>query len=111
MVKIKKMINRLLEIERISPRDRHFFFGYYDKTPFNSENSKNSCAGMLITDRLPSAEDPVEIGFFEKNSTKWDWHGLEKVTLGIFNKVACCSGLQTMRSFLTRNETVIFLQR
>ena len=67
------------------------------------ENSRILAQECLITDRLPSAEDSVEIGFFEKNSTKWDWHGLEKVTTWNFQQ-GC------MLQWLTDDE-VIFNQK
>ena len=59
-----------LELVRISPKDRHFFFGYYDKHPWNQKQTKILGHEVFIEGRLPLKSDLADIGFFEqKNGT------------------------------------------
>lgn len=67
---------------KTSPHE-HFFFGYYDKSPFSAEDSYLLAQRASFIDRLPTKEDPLEIGFFDwkKNdqfqclttTAAWNW--------------------------------------
>ena len=66
-----------------TPTDGHYFFGYYDKSPLNKDNSKILACKASFIDRMPSADDVLEIGYFDwKNSNEfiklnetkaWNW--------------------------------------
>ncbi len=63
--------------------DGHYFFGYYDKSPLNKDNTKLLACKSSFIDRMPSKDDILEIGYFEwQNSDKfikitetkaWNW--------------------------------------
>ncbi|BFM16503.1 hypothetical protein R50073_26860 [Maricurvus nonylphenolicus] len=66
-----------------SPAGENFFFGYYDKSPFDSLNAKILAHKANFIDRMPNENDQLEIGFFDwvgdgafvsLTSTKaWNW--------------------------------------
>ena len=66
-----------------TPSDHPYFFGYYDKSPLNKDNSKILACRPSFIERMPSTNDLLEIGYFDwKNSddfiklteTKtWNW--------------------------------------
>lgn len=62
-----------LDLVRISPKNRHFFFGYYDKHPWNQKQTKILGHEVFIEGRLPHRSDYADIGFFEKQNDKWIW--------------------------------------
>lgn len=43
----------------------NYFFGYYDKSPLNFDNSKLLACKSKFTDRMPESEDILEIGYFD----------------------------------------------
>ncbi len=47
-----------------TPKNNHFFSGYYDKSPLNSENKILLCLKTDFLDRLPGKNDKAELGFF-----------------------------------------------
>ena len=61
---------------QITPENRHFFFGYYDKTPYNSATDKVLAMETKIFDRLPIAKDSIDIGYFSTDGQQWQWHKL-----------------------------------
>lgn len=66
-----------------TPTDGHYFFGYYDKSPLNKDNSKLLACRASFIDRMPTADDVLEIGYLDwKNSNEfikltetkaWNW--------------------------------------
>jgi len=72
-------INKVFE----APNDGHYFFGYYDKSPLNRDNSKLLACKTSFIDRMPTKDDVLEIGYFEwQKSNKfikvtetkaWNW--------------------------------------
>lgn len=72
-------INKVFE----TPNDGHYFFGYYDKSPLNRDNSKLLACKTSFIDRMPTKDDVLEIGYFEwQKSNKfikvtetkaWNW--------------------------------------
>src|SRR3990167_4390026 len=50
---------------RITPENEHCFFGYYDKTPWNTSENKLFVTKTTITDRLPTVSDTLEIGYID----------------------------------------------
>jgi len=72
-------INKVFE----TPNDGHYFFGYYDKSPLDRDNSKLLACKTSFIDRMPTKDDVLEIGYFEwQKSNKfikvtetkaWNW--------------------------------------
>ena len=66
-----------------TPNNGNYFFGYYDKSPLNKDNTKLLACKSSFIDRMPSKDDILEIGYFEwQNSDKfikitetkaWNW--------------------------------------
>jgi len=66
-----------------TPNDGHYFFGYYDKSPLNKDNTKLLACKSIFIDRMPTKDDILEIGYFEwQKSNKfikvtetkaWNW--------------------------------------
>lgn len=50
-----------------TPSDGHYFFGYYDKSPFDFDNQKLLAMKAGFMDRMPAKDDILKIGYF-------DWH-------------------------------------
>ncbi len=48
-----------------TPDDGHYFFGYYDKSPLNLDNSRLLACKSKFMDRLPEENDILEIGYFD----------------------------------------------
>ena len=66
-----------------TPKDGYYFFGYYDKSPFDIFSNKLLAQKASFIDREPTSDDQLEIGYFEwksggnfiyLTSTKaWNW--------------------------------------
>ena len=53
----------------LTPEDgRHYFFGYYDLMPFDSEERRHLCHRVSFMDRLPRADDTAELGEIDLES-------------------------------------------
>ncbi len=67
------------QINKINPDDGyHYFFGYYDKNPWNSDETKVLAHRVNFLNRFPNPEDDVEIGIIDlntKNFTAFDKTG------------------------------------
>lgn len=60
--------------KRISIKDENFFFGYYDKSPWNSAQNKILAHHINIVSELPDIDDFADIGyFFKSNNGQWNW--------------------------------------
>ena len=65
---------------RITPENEHFFFGYYNISPWNKKEDKILGARARFINRHPEKDDALELGYFEnKNFIKidetnaWNW--------------------------------------
>lgn len=58
--------------KRISPREQHFFFGYYDLQPFDSKSKYHLVHRVDFMDRLHMADDEAEIGLIELDTLKYN---------------------------------------
>ena len=66
-----------------TPNDGHYFFGYYDKSPFDFNNQKLLAMKSRFMDRMPAKDDVLEIGCFNWQSSNefirltetkaWNW--------------------------------------
>ena len=59
---------------RISPAERHFFFGYYDVQPFDSTGKYHLAHCVNFMDRLHEKDDEAEIGIIEIATKKYITH-------------------------------------
>ncbi len=57
------MLNKNLKFK--TPNDGHYFFGYYDKSPFDFNNQKLLAMKVRFMGRMPDKEDVLEIGCFD----------------------------------------------
>jgi len=51
--------------EKLSPSDGHYFFGYYDRNPWNAENTLHLALKVGQCERLPQAGETAEVGVLE----------------------------------------------
>ena len=56
---------------RISPREQHFFFGYYDLQPFSKNGKYHLAHKVNFMDRLHMGDDEAEIGIIELDTLKY----------------------------------------
>ena len=47
-----------------TPKNENYFFGYYDKSPLNQDNSKLLVCKNNFIDKMPTKDDVLEIGYF-----------------------------------------------
>lgn len=52
-------------LQRITPDDGHYFFGYYDLQPFSSDNRLHLAHRVSFMDRLQKAGDRCDIGLID----------------------------------------------
>ncbi len=74
-----KLQYKTLEGKRISPKDGHYFFGYYDLQPFDKTEKYYLAHRVPFMDRLQTAGDAAEIGLitegkFEPLATTEAWN-------------------------------------
>lgn len=69
-------------INKVSPSDAHYFFGYYDKCPWNRTGEYVLAHRSTFIDHFPLPEDKVELGIINLKSkefkkfaetTAWNW--------------------------------------
>lgn len=48
-----------------TPSDRHYYFGYYDKSPVSADGKRHLALEVDFIDRLPAAADRARIGWFD----------------------------------------------
>jgi hypothetical protein len=66
-----------------TPKKKFFFFGYYDKSPLDINNDKLLACKSKFIDRMPEADDVLEIGYFDwkksdefitlTDTKSWNW--------------------------------------
>lgn len=54
-----------------TPKDSHFFFGYFGKIQLNKSNSKLLALKVHDIDNVPSTENFADIGFFDLSNNKF----------------------------------------
>lgn len=55
-------ISNIYHWKRITPDDGHYFFGYYDRNPWNADQSLHLMLRINQCERLPLPGEPAEIG-------------------------------------------------
>ena len=73
----------LLDFERVTPADRHSYFGYYDKFPWDVTGRYLLALEPSFIDRPPTGDDVVRIGMVDLQDNKrwiplaesraWNW--------------------------------------
>jgi hypothetical protein len=48
-----------------TPNNKHYFFGYYDKSPVNLDGTKHLALEVDFLDHLPNKDDLAVIGYFD----------------------------------------------
>jgi len=61
-MKIKKVFS--------TPQDKHYFFGYYDKSQLNIHSNKLLALQVDFVDKMPTIENIAKIGYFEIDQDK-----------------------------------------
>lgn len=69
-----------MEIKRITKKDEHAFFGYYNMSPWNIFQDKILAGKPKFIDRHPTPKDILELGYFKGESftridetCSWNW--------------------------------------
>ena len=71
------MIVRHCPIRRVTPDDgAHYFFGYYDKCPWNAAGDKLLVHRVPFCDRFPEPGEPAEIGWVDPGAADPEFHQL-----------------------------------
>ena len=67
-----------------TPNDgKHYFFGYYDKSPLDLTNTKLLALQVDFIDRLPTEKDTARIGYFDLSKKDNIFYELERTR--VFN--------------------------
>jgi hypothetical protein len=85
-----------------TPRNNHYFFGYYDKSPVSLDNSKHLALEVGFINRLPGGNDIARIGYFDlvKNDRVFN----ELATTKTFNWQQGCM----LQWFGDKNKQIIY---
>lgn len=67
-----KHLIKSVPVKRISPGDGHYFFGYYDLQPYNSDETLHLTHKTSFRDRLQTKNDSAEIGIIDMRSGKYE---------------------------------------
>ena len=65
-MKMMKEIDRKHSWRKLSPDDGHFFFGYYDRNPWDGEIRRHLVLKIPQIDRLPERGERAEIGLLDR---------------------------------------------
>ena len=78
-----KHIKHPIEPRRITPADRHFYFGYYDRQPMSADGRYHLALHPAFMDRPNTGADRAEIGLIDlangnlwtplDDATAWNW--------------------------------------
>ena len=63
-----------------TPKDAHYFFGYYNKPQISADDSTLLALRVLAIDRLPDKNDEAEVGWFDLKSGDNRFHAIAKTT-------------------------------
>ena len=91
----------MVKKEILGDVNQNFFFGYYDKSPWNDYDNKILSHSIKIKNNLPTVNDFAEVGFFEKNK-KWEFKKIDQTNLWNYQQGAMLQWIS--------NEEIIFNQ-
>ncbi len=63
------------QCRRITPAGEHFFFGYYDKCPWDTTQQRLLAARAPFMDRRPTADDGLELGIIDLSTEQFQHFG------------------------------------
>lgn len=61
-------ISNSYDWQKLTKDDGHYFFGYYDRCPWNNDNSKHLVLKAEQGERLPVRGETAEIGYIDRNT-------------------------------------------
>ena len=64
-------IERPLDVRRISPAGRHFFFGYYDRVALSADGRWHLALNPAFMDRPNTGEDVAPLGVIDLQDGAW----------------------------------------
>ncbi len=67
-----KTVNSTNEWRKITPDDGHYFFGYYDRNPWDHTITRHLTLKVGQCDRVPVRGETAEIGFVDIKSGKYE---------------------------------------
>ncbi len=65
-------IHQSLSWQRLSPADGHYFFGYYDRCPWNASQSLHLALKVPQCERIPTRGERAEIGFLRQDGASFE---------------------------------------
>jgi len=110
-------------MNKITTKNNHTFFGYYNKSPWNSAQNKILFCESSFINKQPTKNDILKIGYLDINSNKktyltktnaWNWqqgcmlqwHPTDKDII-IFNKKQKSRFVSIFFNIKTKKETII----
>jgi hypothetical protein len=57
------VIDLLIPVDRLTPENGHYFFGYYDNPAWNASETCHLCQQVEFWDRLPKNNDIAKLGY------------------------------------------------
>lgn len=69
---MKHLGKKSVPVVRITPGDAHYFFGYYDLQPYNSDETLHLTHKTDFRNRLQNRNDTAEIGFIDVKTSKYE---------------------------------------
>ena len=65
---MKMQISDSFNWRKLSPDDGHYFFGYYDRCPWNADSTKHLVLKVEQCERLPFPGEAAEVGYLDRNT-------------------------------------------
>ena len=62
-------IHDTLNWQCLTPEAGHHFFGYYDRCPWNHDNSKHLCLRVKQCERLPESGETADVGYVNRDGS------------------------------------------
>ncbi|MDR6550819.1 hypothetical protein [Paenibacillus qinlingensis] len=63
--------DEVLQAERITKQDGHYFFGYYDTPAWSGNDRYHLCHRVAFCNRLPHAKDQAELGYIDLSNNSF----------------------------------------
>lgn len=112
-----------VDVRRISPKEGHYFFGYYDLKAYSKDGKHHLCNKVDFIDRMPTEDDVLKLGVIDletnefsqfAETTAWNfqqgtllqWHGKKENT--VFYNIRRDNEYYTVEHNLTSGEKSYF---